>query len=94
MHCFCRVSGERPYKCLFCKETFRTSGHRDSHQKRHLGDKDKTKSKFSNEATLIEIEDNGLDMNLEPTINIQDSEYIISDDIGVQESFKFQVCVL
>ncbi|XP_065210679.1 zinc finger protein 236-like isoform X2 [Planococcus citri] len=62
-------TGERPYKCLYCKETFRTSGHRDSHQKRHLGDKDKVTAKWKcsaeSESSLVEIQDTGLDLNLE-----------------------------
>lgn len=83
--------GERPYKCLYCKETFRTSGHRDSHQKRHLGSKDKAaKWKSSADSALIEIEDNELDANLEPAGGEQDADYIIPH-ITDAEDFKFQV---
>ena len=86
-------TGDRPYKCLYCKETFRTSGHRDSHQKRHSGEKDKAR-RATLESVMTEIGNNdGLDFSVRDAINMQDETFLMPEitDMG---NFKFQVGIV
>lgn len=47
-------TGSRPFKCAHCPQTFRTSGHRKSHQQNHLKGDSPTKSrKRANKTGLI-----------------------------------------
>lgn len=74
------VVGDRPYQCMYCKETFRTSGHRESHQKRHLGEKDKVKMNSLPESGVTTIENNDcLDLSLSEEINLVDTNFMLSD---------------
>lgn len=74
------VAGDRPYQCMYCKETFRTSGHRESHQKRHLGEKDKVKTHSLPESEVTTIENNDcLDLSLSEEINLVDTNFMLPD---------------
>ena len=87
---FILVVGDRPYKCLHCKESFRTSGHRDSHQKRHVGEKDKARM-AAIEAAMAELgNQENLELSLSEAMNLHDGNFLISEITDI-EDFRFQV---
>lgn len=84
------LAGDRPYQCAYCKESFRTSGHRDHHQKKHESEKEKLITEPITQV-LIETENvNDEQLTLDDANPLSDEEFLLPD-VTVPENFKFQV---